>query len=45
METNEKLHNIRHSLAHLLAMAVLEKDPAAKFGIGPVIDNGFYYHF
>lgn len=45
METNEKLHNIRHSLAHLLAMAVLEKDPDAKFGIGPVIDNGFYYDF
>jgi len=45
METNEKLHNIRHSLAHLLAMAVLEKDPGAKLGIGPVIDNGFYYDF
>lgn len=40
-----KLHNIRHSLAHLLAMAVLEKDPHAKLGIGPVIDNGFYYDF
>ncbi len=45
METNEKLHNIRHSLAHLLAIAVLEKDPGAKLGIGPVIDNGFYYDF
>ena len=42
---NEKLHNIRHSLAHLLAIAVLEKDPGAKLGIGPVIDNGFYYDF
>lgn len=41
----EKLHNIRHSLAHLLAIAVLEKDPGAKLGIGPVIDNGFYYDF
>ena len=40
-----KLHNIRHSLAHLLAMVVLEKDPGAKLGIGPVIDNGFYYDF
>src|SRR3989344_1332866 len=40
-----KLHNIRHSLAHLLAMAVLEKDLGAKLGIGPVIDNGFYYDF
>lgn len=45
METNDKLHNIRHSLAHLLAIAVLEKDPNAKLGIGPVIDNGFYYDF
>ncbi len=42
---NTKLHNIRHSLAHLLAIAVLEKDPGAKLGIGPVIDNGFYYDF
>lgn len=41
----EKLHDIRHSLAHLLAIAVLEKDPGAKLGIGPVIDNGFYYDF
>lgn len=41
----EKLHNIRHSLAHLLAIAVLEKDPGVKLGIGPVIDNGFYYDF
>ncbi len=45
MQPNEKLHNIRHSLAHLLAIAVLEKDPGAKLGIGPVIDNGFYYDF
>lgn len=45
MNENSKLHNIRHSLAHLLAMAVLEKDPNAKLGIGPVIDNGFYYDF
>lgn len=45
METNDKLHNIRHSLAHLLAIAVLEKDPGAKLAIGPVIDNGFYYDF
>jgi len=44
MEQN-KLHNIRHSLAHILAMAVIEKDPKVKFAIGPVIDNGFYYDF
>ncbi|MEK7460460.1 MAG: threonine--tRNA ligase [Patescibacteria group bacterium] len=45
MQPNDKLHNLRHSLAHLLAIAVLEKDPSAKLGIGPVIDNGFYYDF
>ena len=36
---------LRHSLAHLLAAAVLESFPKAKFGIGPVIENGFYYDF
>ena len=41
----KEISNLRHSLAHLLAMAVLEKDPKAKLGIGPVIDNGFYYDF
>ncbi len=41
----EKLDHIRHSLAHLLAAAVLKEFPDAKFGIGPVIDNGFYYDF
>lgn len=35
----------RHSLAHLLAMAVLEKFPKAELGIGPTIENGFYYDF
>jgi len=45
METNEKLHNIRHSLAHLLAAAVLELYPDTKVTIGPVIENGFYYDF
>ncbi len=35
----------RHSLAHVLAMAVLEKDPNAKLAIGPAIDTGFYYDF
>lgn len=43
MSTN--LDNKRHSLAHLLASAVLEMQPDAKLGIGPVIDNGFYYDF
>ncbi|MDA1334965.1 MAG: threonine--tRNA ligase [bacterium] len=40
-----KLEKKRHSLAHLLAMAVLKKYPNAKLGIGPTIDNGFYYDF
>ncbi len=40
-----KLEQIRHSLAHLLAMAILEKYPKAKFSIGPTIENGFYYDF
>lgn len=41
----EKIEAIRHSLAHLLAAAVLEEFPNAKFGIGPTIENGFYYDF
>ncbi|MCL5733851.1 MAG: threonine--tRNA ligase [Patescibacteria group bacterium] len=40
-----KIEEKRHSLAHLLAIAVLEKFPEAKLGIGPVIENGFYYDF
>jgi threonyl-tRNA synthetase len=35
----------RHSLSHVLAMAVLERFPKVKFGIGPTIENGFYYDF
>ena len=42
---NEKLHKIRHSLAHVMAAAVQEIYPNARFGIGPVIENGFYYDF
>ncbi len=45
MNNNEQLSNKRHSLAHLLASAVLEQFPDTKLGIGPVIDNGFYYDF
>lgn len=40
-----RVEKIRHSLSHVLAMAVLEKDTDAKLGIGPVIENGFYYDF
>lgn len=42
---DKKLDEIRHSLAHLLAAAVLKKFPDAKLGIGPTIENGFYYDF
>ncbi len=35
----------RHSLAHLLASSMLQMYPDAKLGIGPVIENGFYYDF
>ncbi|MFH1392494.1 MAG: threonine--tRNA ligase [bacterium] len=40
-----KLNKIRHSLAHILALAVQELYSGAKFGIGPSIKNGFYYDF
>jgi threonyl-tRNA synthetase len=43
--TNGHLDDKRHSLAHLLAAAVLELYPEAKPTIGPTIDNGFYYDF
>ena len=41
----EKLEHIRHTLAHLLASAVLETYPDTKPTIGPTVDNGFYYDF
>src|SRR3989344_4173197 len=44
-EEAQRLEAARHSLAHLLAMAVLKKFPSAKLGIGPTIENGFYYDF
>ncbi len=37
------LEHIRHTLAHLLAAAVLKKYPKAKITLGPAIENGFYY--
>ncbi len=40
-----ELARMRHSTAHLMAEAVQEVFPDAKFGIGPAIDNGFYYDF
>jgi len=41
----EALEIIRHSTAHLLAQAVRNLFPAAKVGIGPIIEDGFYYDF
>lgn len=40
---NEELHAMRHSLAHVTAAAVQHIWPQAKFGVGPVVENGFYY--
>ncbi|MBZ9572622.1 threonine--tRNA ligase [Patescibacteria group bacterium] len=40
-----KIETIRHSLAHIMALAVQELYPGVKFGIGPAIENGFYYDF
>lgn len=42
---NEKLDNLRHSAAHLLAQAVLELFPGTKMTIGPTLENGFFYDF
>lgn len=42
---SDKLDSMRHSLAHLLASAILEMFPETKLGIGPTIENGFYYDF
>ena len=42
---NSNIEKIRHSLSHLLAEAVLKQFPGTKLGIGPVIENGFYYDF
>jgi threonyl-tRNA synthetase len=44
-EKEAQLYKIRHSLAHVMAQAVTELYPAAKLGIGPPIDTGFYYDF
>jgi len=44
-KTPESLELIRHSTAHLLAHAVKRLYPNAKVGIGPVIEDGFYYDF
>jgi threonyl-tRNA synthetase len=40
-----QIYKIRHSVAHVMAQAVLEMFPEAKYTIGPPIENGFYYDF
>jgi len=40
-----KIEILRHSTAHVLALAVFQMFPEAKFGMGPAIENGFYYDF
>jgi len=42
---DSQLYRIRHSAAHVMAQAVLEMFPEAKYTIGPPIENGFYYDF
>jgi len=42
---DDYLHRLRHSAAHVMAQAVLEKFPEAKIAIGPAIEDGFYYDF
>ncbi len=44
-ETDEELYRIRHSLAHVLAQAVLEMREGATLGFGPPVQDGFYYDF
>lgn len=39
----EQVHAMRHSLAHIMAAAIQELWPQAKFGVGPVVEHGFYY--
>jgi threonyl-tRNA synthetase len=43
--TDDPLEKLRHSTAHLLAAAVSELYPDAKYGIGPAVQDGFYYDF
>lgn len=43
MQNKDNLHKIRHSLAHIMASAIQKLRPEANFGVGPAIENGFYY--
>src|SRR5687768_13856309 len=44
-KADERLKTMRHSAAHVLAEAVVQLFPDAKLGIGPAIQDGFYYDF
>src|SRR5215210_166003 len=44
-DSEEGRHVLRHSTAHVMAQAVTELFPGAKYSIGPAIENGFYYDF
>ena len=44
-ESDEGRHVLRHSTAHVMAQAVTDLFPSAKFTIGPAIEHGFYYDF
>lgn len=41
--SEDKLYAMRHSLAHIMAAAIQRLWPDAKFGVGPVVEHGFYY--
>ncbi len=43
MDDKSNLEPMRHSLAHIMASAIKRKWPDAKFGVGPAVDDGFYY--
>jgi threonyl-tRNA synthetase len=45
VENDNRLETMRHSASHVMAEAVLSLFPDAKFGIGPAIEDGFYYDF
>ena len=42
-DTQDKLYAMRHSLAHIMATAIQDLWPDVKLGVGPVVENGFYY--
>src|SRR5258705_2607825 len=44
-DSEEGRHVLRHSTAHVMAQAVTQLFPGAKYSIGPAIENGFYYDF